>query len=181
MSTELITKTYVFGAFEMADIRIAVIDGAPWFVAADVRSIVGVQQNGNNFRFLNDDERRIVPRGLITGKGMSQATLLSEFGLYKFVLRSDKAEAKSFQDWVTREALPAIRKDGGYILGEEKVRSGEITEDKLVFLARAAIAVLKSAGQVASGSGVRPRLAGHLVGPCSRRPGSPPRRLSPRS
>jgi prophage antirepressor-like protein len=29
--------------------------------------------------------------------------------------------------------LPAIRKDGGYIKGEEKVASGEMSEEELLF------------------------------------------------
>jgi hypothetical protein len=55
---------------------------------------------------------------------------VSESGLYKLIMRSDKPEAKDFQDWVTRVVLPAIRKDGGYVMGEEKVATGE----KQVFL-----------------------------------------------
>jgi prophage antirepressor-like protein len=47
--------------------------------------------------------------------------LISESGLYKLVLRSDKPEAKAFQDWVTRTVLPAVRKDGAYVAGEEKL------------------------------------------------------------
>jgi prophage antirepressor-like protein len=31
-------------------------------------------------------------------------------------MRSDKPEAKPFQDWVTREVLPSIRKTGSYEL-----------------------------------------------------------------
>ncbi|WP_417702493.1 Bro-N domain-containing protein [Pseudophaeobacter sp.] len=50
-----------------------------------------------------------------------------ERGLYKLVMHSDKPEAKAFQDWVTREVLPAIRKDGAYVMGEEKVRSGDLS------------------------------------------------------
>lgn len=40
-------------------------------------------------------------------------------------MRSNRPEAKPFQDWVTKVVLPAIRKDGGYILAEEKVATGE--------------------------------------------------------
>ncbi|MGV3576629.1 MAG: Bro-N domain-containing protein [Devosia sp.] len=40
------------------------------------------------------------------------AVLVPESGLYKLTMRSDKAEARPFQDWVTREVLPAIRKTG---------------------------------------------------------------------
>jgi len=61
--------------------------------------------------------------------------VLSESGLYKLIMRSDKPEAKPFQDWVTREVLPAIRKDGMYVMGEEKVRAGEMTEDEFILKA----------------------------------------------
>jgi hypothetical protein len=39
-------------------------------------------------------------------------------------MHSDKPESRPFQDWVTCEGLPAIRKDGVYAMGEEKVRTG---------------------------------------------------------
>lgn len=58
-------------------------------------------------------------------KGFRSVSLISESGLYKLVMRSNKPEARAFQDWVTREVLPAIRKDGGYIKGEELVATGE--------------------------------------------------------
>ncbi len=44
------------------------------------------------------------------------ATAISESGLYKLIMRSDKPEAVEFQNWVTREVLPAIRNTGGYLL-----------------------------------------------------------------
>jgi len=47
--------------------------------------------------------------------------MVSESGLYKLIMRSDKPQAKAFQDWVTRSVLPAIRKDGMYVMGEEKM------------------------------------------------------------
>lgn len=49
---------------------------------------------------------------------MGRAMLISESGLYKLIMRSDKPQARDFQDWVTRVVLPAIRKDGAYIMGE---------------------------------------------------------------
>jgi prophage antirepressor-like protein len=54
----------------------------------------------------------------LPGSGMRNARLLSESGLYKLVMRSDKPEAKAFQDWMTREVLPAIRKVGMYVMGD---------------------------------------------------------------
>ncbi|WP_238122868.1 MULTISPECIES: BRO-N domain-containing protein [unclassified Xanthobacter] len=119
--------------FNGHDVRVVMIDGAPWWVAADVRRILGVAQSGSNFSFLSSDEVRPIPRGLASGKGMAQALVLSESGLYKFMLRSDKPEARAFhaplarQDWVTRVVLPAIRKDGAYIMGEDKVEFSIVT------------------------------------------------------
>ncbi|WP_416369046.1 Bro-N domain-containing protein [Tritonibacter mobilis] len=40
--------------------------------------------------------------------------IISESGLYKIIMRSDKPEARAFQDWVTGTVLPAIRKDGKF-------------------------------------------------------------------
>ena len=40
---------------------------------------------------------------------------LTESGVYKLIFKSDKKEAEKFQDWVTDEVLPEIRKTGGYI------------------------------------------------------------------
>ncbi len=56
--------------------------------------------------------------GLSPGK---QMVLISESGLYKLIMRSDKPLAKPFQDWVTKEVLPSIRKNGGYVKDQEKV------------------------------------------------------------
>lgn len=40
---------------------------------------------------------------------------LTESGVYKLIFKSKKAEAERFQDWVTDEVLPQIRKTGRYI------------------------------------------------------------------
>ena len=45
---------------------------------------------------------------------------LTESGVYKLIFKSKKAEAERFQDWVTNEVLPTIRKTGGYVNNAEK-------------------------------------------------------------
>lgn len=39
---------------------------------------------------------------------------LTESGVYKLIFKSNKREAERFQDWVTDEVLPQIRKTGSY-------------------------------------------------------------------
>lgn len=121
--------------FKGQQIRVVEIDGNPWFIATDVRKVLGVSQAGSNFTFLAEDEVMRIPRGFSSGKGGGTANILSESGLYKFALRSNKQAAKPFQDWVTKVVLPAIRKDGAYVMGEEKVATGEMSEDELVLKA----------------------------------------------
>lgn len=47
-------------------------------------------------------------------------SFLTESGVYKLIFKSKKKEAERFQDWVTDEVLPTIRKTGGYVDDEEE-------------------------------------------------------------
>lgn len=110
------------------------IDGNPWFVAADVLRCLGFSTERGTYQRLkplSSDEKRTVPPKSFGGKGSASLTAISESGLYKLTLRAQRSnpEAARFQDWITREVLPAIRKDGAYVMGEEKVRTGELSED----------------------------------------------------
>jgi prophage antirepressor-like protein len=64
-----------------------------------------------------------------------QTQLIPESDLYRLVMRSNLPEAERFQDWVVENVLPSIRKNGGYIQGQEKVATGEMSDVEL--LARA--------------------------------------------
>lgn len=46
---------------------------------------------------------------------------LTESGVYKLIFKSNKREAERFQDWVTDEVLPQIRKTGSYSNDKSKV------------------------------------------------------------
>ena len=59
-----------------------------------------------------------------------QATFINESGLYSLILSSKLESAKRFKHWVTSEVLPAIRKQGGYMVAKQ----GESDE---VIMARA--------------------------------------------
>jgi hypothetical protein len=98
--------------FQSHQVRIVVIDGAPWFVASDVAAALEYLSAKDMSRILDDDEKggHIVP----TLGGNQEVTIISESGLYHAVLKSRKPKAKPFRRWVTGEVLPAIRKTGRY-------------------------------------------------------------------
>lgn len=57
---------------------------------------------------------------------------LTESGVYKLIFKSKKEQAEKFQDWVTDEVLPAIRKNGGYLAGQETMSDEEIMAKALM-------------------------------------------------
>jgi prophage antirepressor-like protein len=125
-------QVYNFG---LQDVRVVELEGQPWFVAADVCKAIGFNVKADGTVNTTHALRNLTPDEFITHQ-MSEkgrpSNIISESGLYKLIMRSDKPEAKAFQDWVTRVVLPAIRKDGAYIMGEEKVATGELSEDELL-------------------------------------------------
>jgi len=97
--------------FKDHKVRTVMIDGEPWFVTKDVFDTLEYPNGSRTYQLkqLGPDETTVLE---IKSR---QNKLLSESGLFKLVMRSDKPEAKAFQDWVTREVLPSIRKNGFYI------------------------------------------------------------------
>ncbi|HGH4010836.1 TPA: Bro-N domain-containing protein [Campylobacter coli] len=49
-----------------------------------------------------------------TGFGIKEFTMITEPQLYFVLMRSDKPNAKHFRQWVIKEVLPSIRKQGYY-------------------------------------------------------------------
>ncbi|WP_394136068.1 BRO-N domain-containing protein [Shewanella algae] len=94
-------------------------DGQPYFVAKDVAEALGFK---NTSKAINDHCKG--NDSLSIGRG-SAARLINEGDLYRLVMRSNLPSAQAFQDWVCGTVLPAIRKDGAYIMGEEKGINGK--------------------------------------------------------
>ncbi len=86
--------------------------GEPWFVLNEVAKILGIKN-------ITDLKKRLNPKGLgqtelLTKGGKQKAYIINEPNLFRTILRSDKPEAKRFEDWLVEEVLPAIRKHGLY-------------------------------------------------------------------
>lgn len=92
--------------------RALLLDGEPWFVAADVAAVLGLGNLHSSLALLDEDERGL--HTVDTPGGPQSVVIVNEPGLYSLILRSRKAEAKAFKRWVTHDVLPAIRKTGQY-------------------------------------------------------------------
>jgi prophage antirepressor-like protein len=62
------------------------------------------------------DEGDVTKRYTPTTSGDQLMTFINESGLYALILSSKLESAKRFKHWVTSEVLPAIRKQGGYMV-----------------------------------------------------------------
>lgn len=128
-------------------------DGEPWFVAKDVLDVLDLDKTA--LRKLDEDEKGV--DSIHTPGGEQQMTIVTEPGFYKLVMRSRKPEAKAFQRWVTHEVLPALRRDGGYMVARDE--TPEQTMARAVLLAQATIDRQKSriAGLEAENEEMRPK------------------------
>lgn len=114
-------QTFIYSGAEVRTVR---KDGAPWFVLKDVCGVLGISKYRDVADRLDPDERG--PVRVDTLGGSQEMTCISESGLYNVILRSDKPEAKPFRKWVTAEVLPAIRRSGGYIAGQNDLSPAEL-------------------------------------------------------
>jgi prophage antirepressor-like protein len=101
--------------FESHAVRSVLIDGKPWFVAADVCRVLEVKNHRDAVAQLDEDERDAV--GFTDAIGRQQSMIvISEGGVIWLSSRSNKPVAKRFWKWVRSEVLPALIRDGYYAM-----------------------------------------------------------------
>jgi hypothetical protein len=112
-------------------------DGEPWFIAKDVCHIIDIADPSMALSRLDEDEKDTTSVG--TTSGPREMLTVNESGVYSLVFTCRKPEAKRFRKWVTSEALPEIRKTGGYRRAETEFAglSGERVEYERWLLERA--------------------------------------------
>lgn len=61
-----------------------------------------------------------------------EMSFIPESDLYRLVFGSKLPTAEKFTDWVTEEVLPSIRRNGGYIAGQETMTPEELMAAALI-------------------------------------------------
>ena len=110
---------------EFGAIRTVEIKNEPWFVGKDVAEVLGYSNTMKAIRDHVKDNHKLAERIVLSGQ-TREAILIDEAGVYSLIMRSKLPTAERFQEWVTSEVLPAIRKTGGYINGSESMSDDEI-------------------------------------------------------
>lgn len=117
MSTHLIimsSSIQLFTAPTGNQIRTIELNNTAYFVGKDIALALGYNNPQKAIRDHVDTEDKTVNE-TFTVNGTSP-TLINESGLYSLILSSKLSTAKQFKRWVTSEVLPAIHRQGGYMV-----------------------------------------------------------------
>ncbi len=128
MSNLKIFENNTFG-----QIRTMENNGQVLFCGSDVAKALGYDQphkaierhckgNGGTFHTVIDSMGR-----------EQKAKFINEGNLYRLIMSSKLPEAERFEKWVFEEVLPSIRRDGGYIQGQEQMSGEELMARALQF------------------------------------------------
>nr|DAH23161.1 MAG TPA: repressor domain protein [Caudoviricetes sp.] len=124
-------KLQIFNNAEFGEIRTANIDNEVWFVGKDVAVALGYANARKAILDHIDEDDKGVTKCDTLG-GVQELTVINESGVYALVFSSKLPKAKEFKKWVTSEVLPSIRKNGGYISGQENLSDEELLAKALL-------------------------------------------------
>ena len=121
----------IYENIEFGKIRVKEINNEPWFVGNDICKILGYSNPrdaiGNH---VCQEDKGVDSIDTLGGK--QNMTIINESGLYSLIFSSRLPIAQAFKRWVTNEVLPSIRKNGGYIAGQEHLSDDELMAKALL-------------------------------------------------
>ena len=123
----------VFQNEAFGQVRVIMKENEPWFVGKDVAEALGYS-NTRDALAQHVREHHKADVVIHDGRQNRKQVIIDEAGFYSLVLRSKLPSAEAFQEWVTSEVLPTIRKHKMYLTPET---AQEAVEDPGVFLAKA--------------------------------------------
>ena len=121
----------IFSNSEFGEIRTVTKDSEVWFCFRDICKALDIDNVSQAKSRLSRDG--VCTNDLIDNLGRKQqAIFINESNLYKTIFQSRKPNAERFTGWVTSEVLPSIRKNGGYIVGQETMSDDELLAKALM-------------------------------------------------
>lgn len=121
----------IYENIEFGKIRVEEIGNNPYFVGKDVAEILGYERPDNAIRNHVDDEDKLMHQISASGQ-IRNMVVINESGLYSLILSSKLPTAKKFKKWITSEVIPSIRKNGGYIVGQETLSEEDLVAKALL-------------------------------------------------
>lgn len=125
----------IYKNHEFGSVRATSINGEPWLVGKDVAEVLGYSDTNKAIAMHVDDDDKLNDK-TASSLGQRGGWLINESGVYSLIFGSKLPKAKEFKRWVTSEVLPSIRKNGGYIAGQETMTDSELIAKALIVAQR---------------------------------------------
>lgn len=119
----------VFSSEEFGEVRTIEIDNKPYFMASDVAKALGYS---NPQKAIRDHCKGVNEMDTPTNGGVQKCKFIPEGDIYRLITHSKLPSAEKFETWVFDEVLPSIRKNGGYIAGQENLSDEELLSKALL-------------------------------------------------
>lgn len=114
----------IFENEEFGKIRTTEIDGKTYFVANDIAKALGYV-NPSDATNKHCKNARMAWGSDSLGRNQ-EFKVIPEGDIYRLVIKSKLQSAEKFEKWVFDEVLPSIRKNGGYISGQDELNEAEL-------------------------------------------------------
>ena len=108
-------------------IRTALNNNEPYFCLKDVCNALELK----DFKIERLDSKGVILNLTPTKGGNQKLNFINEPNLYRVIFRSDKQEAKQFQNFVFNEVLPTLRKTGTYTINNKLNTIATIDDDTI--------------------------------------------------
>ena len=119
------SKLRIFENMEFGKLTVIEKDGEFFFIGKEVAEKLGYSNTRDALvRHVDTDDKADVV--FHDGRQRRNMVSINESGLYSLILSSKLPQAKEFKRWVTKDVLPSIRKNGGYIRNQENLSKEEI-------------------------------------------------------
>lgn len=122
----------IFENAEFGQVRTVQLNNEVYFVGRDVANALGYERATKAIQdHVAEEDKDVVPIQDSIGR-LQNAPVINESGLYSLIFGSKLESAKRFKHWVTSEVLPSIRKNDGYIAGQETLTDEELLAKALM-------------------------------------------------
>ncbi|WP_111857878.1 Bro-N domain-containing protein [Acinetobacter sp. CFCC 10889] len=111
------------------NVRVQMINGEPYFCLRDICIVLSLDSRSSSKFEL--DNKGVEKLSTPSNGGNQKIIYVNEPNLYRVIFRSNKPEARQFQDWVFNEVLPTIRKTGQYQVPTQPKAPNYITSDDM--------------------------------------------------
>lgn len=122
----------IFKNEQFGEVRTIEENGKPLFCGSDVARALGyARPNDAIVDHCRCTVKRRIPHPQSPDKEIGMA-FIPEGDVYRLIVRSKLPAADKFERWVFDEVIPSIRKNGGYIAGQETMSDVELMARALI-------------------------------------------------